>query len=58
MKNFVPKPYKNLNISVRIDFKRLELIDSLAEKYNLSRSGFINQCIDFAIENMGQPEEE
>ena len=52
MSNFIPKQYKKDPITIRIDFEKLETIDSLAASYNLSRSEFINQCIDYAIKHM------
>lgn len=52
MSNFIPKQYKKEPITLRIEMDKLKKIDELAYKYNLSRSAFINQCIDFAIENM------
>ena len=52
MANFIPKQYKTEQISFRINFKKLEKIDKLAEHYNMSRSAFINQCIDFALQHM------
>lgn len=52
MSNFIPKQYKKEPITLRIEMDKLKKIDGLAYKYNLSRSAFINQCIDFAIENM------
>ena len=52
MSGFIPKQYKKEPITVRIDLKKLENIDKLALTYKISRSEFINQCIDFAMENM------
>ncbi|MCM1544215.1 MAG: ribbon-helix-helix domain-containing protein [Ruminococcus sp.] len=52
MSNFVPKQYKKDPITIRIDYEKLERIDKLAQEYNLSRSEFINQCINFALDNM------
>ena len=52
MSDFVPKQYKKDPITIRIDFEKLKKIDKLATEYNLSRSGFIDQCIDYALENM------
>ena len=51
MKNvgFIPKQYKKEVVTIRIDFEKLEKIDRLATQYHLSRSGFINQCVDYAI---------
>lgn len=55
MKNFIPKPYKKEQISIRVDVDTLEKIDKICFKYDLSRSMFISRCIDFSLENM--PEE-
>lgn len=52
MSEFIPKQYKKDVVTIRVDFDKLEKIDRLAENYNLSRSAFINQCIDFALERM------
>ena len=52
MAEFIPKQYKKEPVMVRISFEKLELIDKLAYKYDLSRSAFISQCVDFAIEHM------
>lgn len=58
MSNFVPKQYKKDPITIRIDFEKLEHIDKLAQLYNLSRSEFINQCIDFSLEHMTDTEKQ
>ena len=55
MADFIPKQYKKDPITVRINFQKLEKVDRLAASYNLSRSEFINQCIDFALNNMETP---
>lgn len=52
MSDFIPKQYKKEVVTVRIDFEKLEKIDRLAAQYHLSRSGFINQCVDYAMEHM------
>lgn len=52
MNNFIPKQYKNEQITIRIPEPKLETINKLAAESNLSRNKFINQCIDYAIENM------
>ena len=52
MSDFVPKQYKKDPITIRIDFEKLEKIDKLASRYNLSRSAFINQCINYALDHM------
>ncbi len=52
MANFIPKQYKKEATTIRLDSEKLEKIDKMAAKYNISRSAFINQCIDYALENM------
>ena len=52
MANFIPKPYKTEQITIRLPLDRLAQVDELATKYNLSRSAFINQCVDYALENL------
>ena len=52
MADFVPKQYKKEPITIRVSNQKLEDIDKLAASYDLSRSEFINQCIDYAIEHM------
>lgn len=52
MANFIPKPYKTEQITIRLPMDKLEQIDDIAGKYNLSRSAFINQCVDYALENL------
>jgi len=57
MSNFIPKQYKKDPITIRMDMEKLNKIDELATEHNLSRSEFINQCINYALENMGKNEE-
>lgn len=52
MSDFVPKQYKKDPITIRVDFEKLETIDRCAAQYNLSRSEFINQCIDYALDHL------
>lgn len=49
---FVPKSYSSDPITIRIPVEKLRLIDELAAKSNLSRSKFLNQCIDYALEHI------
>ena len=58
MSNFIPKQYKKEQLTIRIEFDKLEKIDKLAAKYDVSRSGFINQCIDYALDHMQDTEKE
>ena len=57
MPDFIPKQYKKEPITVRIAFDKLERVDQLARAHSMSRSEFINQCIDYAVEHMPQAEE-
>ena len=52
MSNFIPKQYKKEPVTIRIEFEKLQKIDALANGCKLSRSEFINQCIDYAVEHM------
>ncbi|MBS6511019.1 MAG: CopG family transcriptional regulator [Clostridiales bacterium] len=58
MSDFIPKQYKKDAITIRMDLGKLAKIDELASKYGLSRSEFINQCIDYALDHMPSPEEQ
>lgn len=61
MKKFKPnkkdKNFEKLVISIRIEENKLEIIDKLASKIDISRNEFINQCLDYAIENIDFKEE-
>ena len=52
MKNFIPKMYKTEPITIRVKEDKLRRIDQAADKAGVSRSEFINQCIDYAMEHM------
>lgn len=54
MKKFVPSNGSNdkVVISMRIDTKLLETIDSEAYKARISRNENISQCISYALSNM------
>lgn len=52
MADFIPKQYRKDPITIRIDSGKLERIDKLASKYALSRSEFINQCINYALDHI------
>ena len=56
MAQFLPKPYKREPVTVRLSNEKLERIDSLAAAFHISRSELINQCIDFALEQMEEEE--
>lgn len=52
MGHFIPRQYKKEPITIRIAPDKLEIIDLYATKFDISRSEFINQCIDFALNNI------
>ena len=54
MADFIPKQYTKEPITIRIGPDKLAQIDALAAKFNMSRSEFINQCIDYALNNLPQ----
>lgn len=56
MADFIPKQYKKEAITIRVDLAKLAKVDKLAAEYNLSRSEFINQCINYALEHIPAPE--
>lgn len=57
MARFIPKQYKKEQFTIRMEKQLLESVDTLAAKYDLSRSEFIVQCVRFAIEHMSQDEQ-
>jgi uncharacterized protein (DUF1778 family) len=52
--DFIPKQYTKEPITIRIAPDKLAQIDASAAKFNMSRSEFINQCIDYALKNLPQ----
>lgn len=58
MHDFIPKPYKKDPITIRMEPDKYSKIDLLAAKYDLSRSEFINQCVDYALEHMPKPQDD
>ena len=56
MANFIPKPYKTEQVTIRLPLERLSVVDELAVRYNLSRSAFINQCVEYALDNLQEME--
>lgn len=58
MKAFYPKPYESEPITVRVNTEKLRKIDRLAAEYKVSRSAFVNQCIDYAMEHMDMENED
>lgn len=56
MNTFQPnkKPTNNEKIvaSVRMDISRINKIDEIASKIDISRNELINQCIEYALNNL------
>ena len=54
MEKFVPIKTNNekIVISIRIDIDTLNKVDTEASKIDISRNELINQCIDFALNNL------
>lgn len=52
MSDFVPKQYKKEPITIRIAIDKLQKIDKAAAGFDMSRSEFINQCIEYAMSNI------
>lgn len=58
MEKFVPIKTNNekIVISIRIDIDTLNKVDAEASKIDISRNELINQCIDFALNNLDNKE--
>lgn len=52
MRKFKPSKSEKVVISIRIEDNKLEQIDKIATKVNMSRNELIVQCLDFAIDNL------
>lgn len=52
MKSFKPSKAEKLVITIRIEDYRIEELDRIASKINISRNELISQCLDFAIKNI------
>lgn len=56
MNTFQPskKPINNKKIvvSVRMDISRINKIDEIASKIDISRNELINQCVEYALNNL------
>lgn len=57
VKNFIPKTYQKDQITVRLNVTAIEKIDKIAAAMKLSRSELINQCVEFALENMSDKQD-
>lgn len=52
MIKFQPSKSEKVVISIRIEDYKLEKIDKIASKIDISRNELINQCLDYAINNL------
>ena len=52
MKKFTPQKKEKEIISIRIDSETLSNVDSIATDIDISRNELINQCIEFALQNI------
>ena len=56
MMKFQPTKLKKNNdkivISIRLDINDVEKLDNLANKIDISRNQLINQCINYALNNL------
>ena len=53
MKKFQPtNKCEKIVITIRIEDYRVEELDRIASKINISRNELISQCLDFAVKNL------
>lgn len=52
MNKFQPTKSEKIVITIRIEDYRVEELDKIANKIDISRNELISQCLDFAIKNI------
>mgnify|MGYP003501352385 FL=1 len=52
MIKFNPFKSEKIVITIRIEDYRVEELDKIANKLNISRNELISQCLDFAVKNI------
>lgn len=52
MVKFIPSKSEKIVISIRMETEKINKIDDIATKIDISRNELINQCLDFALENL------
>lgn len=52
MDKFIPSKNEKIVISIRIDAEKINVIDDIANKIDISRNELINQCLDYALNNI------
>ena len=51
MSKFKPTKKEKVVISIRIEQEKLNIIDEIAKRTDISRNEVINQCLEYAINN-------
>ena len=51
MSKFKPTKNEKVVISIRIEQEKLNIIDEIAKRTDISRNEVINQCLEYAINN-------
>lgn len=54
MKAFKPQKQEKDVISIRLDTKLIEKLDTISAGADISRNEFIVQCIEYALNNMDE----
>ena len=52
MEKFIPTKNEKVVISIRLEIEKLNKIDDISNKINISRNELINQCLNYALENV------
>lgn len=52
MVKFIPTKSEKIVISIRLETEKINKIDEIANKIDISRNELINQCLDYAINNI------
>ncbi|MBE6139546.1 MAG: ribbon-helix-helix protein, CopG family [Firmicutes bacterium] len=52
MAKFIPTKSEKIVISIRLENEKIEKIDEIANKIDISRNELINQCLDYALNNL------
>lgn len=52
MAKFIPTKSEKVVISIRLENEKINKIDEIDNKINISRNELINQCLDYALNNL------
>lgn len=58
MKKFIPTKSEKIVISIRMENEKIDKIDEIANKIDISRNELINQCLNYALDNLDFKEKE